>query len=257
MNIGEKITVLRKKKNLTQQDLAVKLYVTDKTVSSWEQNRTEPSLEMLLNLSEILDCNVSYLIYGENTRSDVETEIKIKLTEKEYKELDLFLKENGDFKGESRQVDTYYEPSYRKFIRDEFEKGLSVEEWLRIGVRGNKTILNYKHWYDNKYCDEYEVEIDDAENLDKIFSILGIEKLIVVDKTRKKYMYLEKYEIVLDHVEELGFFCEIEVKKYEKTPLEEYDKLLKIAKSLNLNLEHIDKVGYPYHLLAEKIKTKE
>lgn len=254
MDVGKRITNLRKKKNITQQELAKKLYVTDKTISSWEANRTEPSLEMLINLSEIFDCNMSYLVYGKTRRSDIETEIKIKLSEKEYKELDLFLKENANSKGETKQVDTYYEPSYRKFIHDELDKGLSIQEWLRIGIRGNKTILNYKNWYDNKYCDEYEVEIDDAKNLDKIFHILGIEKLIIVDKMRKKYMYLDKYEISLDYVEKLGYFVEIETKKYDSNPLEEYDNLLKIAKSLNLNLENIDKVGYPYHLLREKIK---
>lgn len=249
MNIGKRIANLRKKQKMTQEQLAEKLFVTDKTVSSWESNRTEPNLEMLISLSKILDCDVSYLIYGDNVKSDVETEIKIKLSEKEFKELHLFLKENADFQGKSRQEDTYYEPMYRKFINDQFEKGLSVLEWLRIGVRGNKKILNYKHWYDNKYCDEYEIEIDDAHNLDKIFKVLGIEELVVVDKIRNKFMYLNKYEIALDQVKELGYFVEIEVKEYESTPLEEYDSLLKVAKGLHLPLENLDKVGYPYHLL--------
>lgn len=31
------VTELRKKKNLTQKDLAEKLYVSDKTVSKWER----------------------------------------------------------------------------------------------------------------------------------------------------------------------------------------------------------------------------
>ena len=31
------VTKLRKKKNLTQKDLAEKLYVSDKTVSKWER----------------------------------------------------------------------------------------------------------------------------------------------------------------------------------------------------------------------------
>ena len=57
-----------------------------------------------------------------------------------------------------------------------------INEWLRIGERGNKTILNYKNWHDNMYCDEYEVEIDNSENLDKIFNIIGLEKIAVVDK---------------------------------------------------------------------------
>ena len=62
-------------------------------------------------------------------------------------------------------------------------------------------------------------------------------------------MYLDKYEISLDFVKELGYFIEIEVKKYDKDPIGEYGDLIKLAKELNLNLNNIDKRGYPYHLI--------
>lgn len=80
MSIGQRIKVLRKKKGITQLDLANKLFVTDKTISSWESNRTEPGLELLVKLSDLLDCSVGYLIYGDNPKSVVETEIKFKIT---------------------------------------------------------------------------------------------------------------------------------------------------------------------------------
>lgn len=244
MTLGTRITNLRKKEKLTQTNLAKKLYVTDKTISSWETNRTEPNLEIIIALSEIFNCSISYLIYGEIKKNDIETEIKIKLKEEEYKNLELFMKRNANFINETNQLDTYYEPTYRSFTNKD-----QITEWLRIGIRGNKKIINYKNWYDNKYCDEYEVEIDDDKNLDKIFNILGLKKLTVVNKTRNTYLYLNKYEIALDYVEKLGYFVEIEVKKYDKPIMEEYDNLLKLAKSLNLNLNNIDKKGYPYHLI--------
>ena len=84
MNYGERISMLRQNKNITQKELASRLYVTDKTVSSWELNRTEPSLEMIIKLSEILECSASYLLYGGNIKDNVEMEIKIRLTKKEY-----------------------------------------------------------------------------------------------------------------------------------------------------------------------------
>ena len=244
MNIGKRINYLRKKEKITQLDLANKLFVTDKTISSWESGRTEPSLEMLIKLSEILDCNVGYLIYGDNPKTDIETEIKIRITKTEYEELISFMQNNAKFIKENNQLDTYYQPTYRKFLNDN-----EVNEWLRIGHRGNKIILNYKNWHDNMYCDEYEVEIDNSENLDKIFSALGLEKIAIVDKKRKTYMYLNKYEIALDYVKDLGYFIEIEVKEYSKKPSEEYGDLLKLAKSLNLNLDNIDNRGYPYHII--------
>lgn len=244
MSIGDRICKLRKNKGFTQLDLANKLFITDKAISSWEQNRTEPSLEMLVKISEIFDCSIGYLVYGDNPKSSVETEIKIKISEKDYKRLLNFMTQKAQFIKESNQVDTYYQPTYRKFLNDK-----EVNEWLRIGERGNKTILNYKNWHDNMYCDEYEVEIDNKDNLDRIFKILDLEQIAVVDKKRIIYFYLEKYEISLDFVKDLGYFIEIEVKKYTKSPIDEYSDLLKLAKNLDLNLDNIDKRGYPYHII--------
>lgn len=246
MNLGNRIANLRRRKKWTQNDLANKLFVADKTISSWESNRTEPSLETIIKLSELLDCSASYLIYGDTEKNNIETEIKIKITKDEYKNIELFLNNNASFLRETKQVDKYYQPTYRKFLKDSDEM---VNEWLRIGIRGNKKILNYKNWYNNMYCDEYEVEIDDDDNLDKIFKVLGLEEIALVDKIRKTYFYLNKYEIALDYVENLGYFIEIEVKKYDEQALQEYDKLLKLAKDLNLNLDYIDKRGYPYHFI--------
>lgn len=247
MNLGERISNLRKSKKMTQQDLANKIYVTDKTVSSWESNRTEPGLEIIVKLSEIFDCSIGYLIYGDNIKSDVETEIKIKLSKNEFDELNDFMNEKAKFINENRQVDTYYQPTHRKFLKKEL-----TNEWLRIGIRGNKKILNYKNWHSNMFCDEFEVEIDNSENLDKILKILGLEIICVVDKVRKTFLYLDKYEIALDHVKELGYFIEIEVKKYSGEPIEEYDELIRLAKKMGLNLDNIDKRGHPYNLIYNK-----
>ena len=73
MNIGKRLNKLRNMKNITQLELANILFVSDKTISSWESNRTKPNLEMLVKLAEILSCNVGYLIYGDNSKDNVET----------------------------------------------------------------------------------------------------------------------------------------------------------------------------------------
>lgn len=247
MNVNERIINLRTTKKLSQRELAKKLYVSDKTISSWESGRTEPSLEMIIKLSEIFECSISYLIYGSNDDSDVETEIKIKLTKEEYQNLDSYLNNNAVFVKDSNQIDTYYQPKYCKFITNDDKP---IKEWLRIGKRGNQVILNYKNWYDC-YCDEYEVEINDDKSLEKIFNALNFEKIAIVDKKRKIYLYQDKYEFSLDNVKNLGYFVEIEIKKYTSSVLEEYDNLIKLAKRLNLNLDNIDRRGYPYYLLKK------
>lgn len=248
MNLGLRLKELREKKKWSQNDLASKLFVSNKTISSWESNRTEPNLELIVKLSEVLECSASYLIYGDIPKNTIETEIKIKISASLYATLDTFFQKNARFLTESTQKDTYFEPTHRPFLK---EKGQMINEWLRIGERGNKKILNYKNWHNNMYCDEYEVEIDNSQNLTQIFTILNLKKIAEVQKSRKSYLYQDKYEVSLDKVERLGHFIEIEVKKYDTTAYSEYDKLLKLAHDLNLNLNNIDKVGYPYHFIYQ------
>ena len=251
--LGERLLKARKEKKLSQAELGEKIFVSDKTISSWESNRTVPDLDTLAKISVLLEVRITDLLYGNNLRNDIETEIKIKLSDIEYKNLKLDLDRNGKFLKEIHQKDTYYSPKFRDFLAHEYPY-----EWLRIGQRGNQIIVNYKHWYPegtkiNTHCDEYEVEIDDATNMDKIFKVLDLEVIAVVDKMRKKYMYKNKYEVSLDYVESLGYFIEIEVKNYSKDALIEYDELIKLARDLKLDLSKLDKRGYPYHLLYEDL----
>ena len=64
MSLGKRIAEARKQKNLSQKDLAEILFVSNNTISSWETDRAEPSLELLVKLSEILCCSISVLIHG-------------------------------------------------------------------------------------------------------------------------------------------------------------------------------------------------
>lgn len=63
--IGKFIAENRKKKNMTQQDLANLLNVGSKTISRWETGRHMPDLSMLLPLSEELEVSVHELLLGE------------------------------------------------------------------------------------------------------------------------------------------------------------------------------------------------
>lgn len=63
--VSKNIRKIRTAKNLTQEDLAQKLFVTRQTVSGWENGRTQPDIETLCKLSEIFGVPVEDLIYGE------------------------------------------------------------------------------------------------------------------------------------------------------------------------------------------------
>ena len=64
MNIGERITVLRKEKNISQAELAKRMNVSRQAVSKWEQGASSPDTERLIQLAEILGSEVEYLATG-------------------------------------------------------------------------------------------------------------------------------------------------------------------------------------------------
>ena len=68
--IGKFILECRKEKKLTQQELAEKLGVTDKSVSNWENGRNMPDLSLFKPLCETLDISVNDLISGEKIAQD-------------------------------------------------------------------------------------------------------------------------------------------------------------------------------------------
>lgn len=62
MSIGENIRTLRKRNNITQEELGKILNVSDKTVSSWEIDRTEPSIGMVYKMASYFGCKLSDLV---------------------------------------------------------------------------------------------------------------------------------------------------------------------------------------------------
>ena len=57
----------RKKKNLSQLELADMLNITDKAVSKWERGLSKPSSSIMLELCKILGISVNELLIGEKT----------------------------------------------------------------------------------------------------------------------------------------------------------------------------------------------
>ena len=67
MNLGEKIFKLRKEKGFSQEVLAEKLGTTRQAVSKWENNQGFPETEKLMQLSNIFEVSVDFLLKDEKT----------------------------------------------------------------------------------------------------------------------------------------------------------------------------------------------
>lgn len=68
--LGEMISSLRKEKNMTQNDLAEKMNVTDKAVSKWERNLSCPDVNSIPKLAEILGVSVEELLNAQTKQDD-------------------------------------------------------------------------------------------------------------------------------------------------------------------------------------------
>ncbi len=65
VKIGNYLRQLRKEKGLTQEQLAQRLHVSDRTVSRWETGVNLPDLDILLKLSEFYGVGVQELLEGQ------------------------------------------------------------------------------------------------------------------------------------------------------------------------------------------------
>ena len=61
MNLGNKITELRKQNNLSQEELAEKVGVTRQTISKWELEETTPDINQAKKLSNIFNISLDEL----------------------------------------------------------------------------------------------------------------------------------------------------------------------------------------------------
>lgn len=79
MNLGNKIMILRKKNNMSQEELSEKVGVTRQTISKWELEETTPDIMQAKKLSEIFKVSLDELT-GNNVNNIIVE--KISNTEK-------------------------------------------------------------------------------------------------------------------------------------------------------------------------------
>ena len=58
---SERLKELRKKNNLTQQELADKVGTNRVNVTKWETGMTEPRIESLIKLADLLEVSIDWL----------------------------------------------------------------------------------------------------------------------------------------------------------------------------------------------------
>ncbi|GAA2451769.1 class IV adenylate cyclase [Actinomadura vinacea] len=165
-------------------------------------------------------------------------------------------------RGESRQVDVYFNHPARDFLADDV-----VSEWLRLRVDEPEdgpavASINFKQWLplgaaEATHADEYESQIADRGAVSLLLGALGFTEMVTVDKRRQRWLLAggpARVEIAIDEVAGLGAFVEFE---YDGDgDLDEADaaitKAVEAVTSGGVALGERDRRGYPYLLLGRE-----
>lgn len=86
-SIGQFIAALRKANGLTQQDVANRLNISNKSVSRWERGECYPDLSLIPALAEMFDVTCDELLKGERINKNQQTEKSYIKIEKQIKTL--------------------------------------------------------------------------------------------------------------------------------------------------------------------------
>lgn len=81
MTTGEKIAFLRKKADLTQEQMAEILGVSRQSVSRWEIDMAFPETDKLIKMSKLLHCSIDYLLNTEGNLPDDKNDPELSIVE--------------------------------------------------------------------------------------------------------------------------------------------------------------------------------
>lgn len=238
-SLGEKIKNIRISNNLKQSELADILHISEKTISSWENNRTTPDLNMIYKISNYFKKSFYYLISDDYINlNNNEIEIKLKVDKSEYERILNLVKNTAKYKNTVKQTDTYYS------LKDK-------NSWLRTRNENGKCIFNLKKKINNSHYEKYDVLIDNLNNLNKILQELNVNELGTIVKERTTYVYKNKYEFSFDNVESIGLFIEIEVINQIDNFEKDTYNLLNLMKELKIDLNMIERRKYIDYLVKD------
>lgn len=81
MTLGEKISSLRKRHKLTQEQFAKKIEITRSALAKYETNKAEPDIKTLTKIANFFEVSVDYLL-GREQHSGAQIDIKEALENK-------------------------------------------------------------------------------------------------------------------------------------------------------------------------------
>ena len=150
-NLGERIKQLRLSSKMTQSSLAEKLFVSDKVISKWEKGKSIPDVDILLDLSEIFDISIEYLLTGKSRKTKVKGE---RVVYKDDGSVDYYIGEDGDRLFNRDEVTIILRKRLERYQNNLFESyGVASMDEL------NRIISRY-YYMENAFLDAINMTTD-------------------------------------------------------------------------------------------------
>lgn len=167
--IGSFIREKRKEKGFTQEELANRLFVTEKAVSKWETGRGIPDISLLVPLAQELGVEVSEILGGEVKSAEVERVIEYAKTNKKFK---------SDWKFLFSIVCILLSVlTFLSYLRFEYDPRIEVNYFIRLGFLVVASVLVF---LGNKmYSDHFVETLEDKRRTER-FSMMVLFLYYVV-----------------------------------------------------------------------------
>ena len=156
--------------------------------------------------------------------------------------------------GIKKTFDRYYFDPLRTNLKLNSDNKLM--ECCRIRLKNEICSVAYKiDVYEKEiwqYSDEFETEANDFDSMEKIFQNLGLKELVTIDNSKHTFLK-DNFEIVIEEVQGLGNFLEVEwmEKDSTKTVKEIKTDIFNFIKSLGLNVGSELNSGKPELMLLK------
>lgn len=174
LEFGQTIKAKREQKGLTQKQLGQLLYVSDKTVSRWENNQIYPDITMLLDISKVLEIDYQELIEG----SDYIEKKKAK------QEQQLKRKKKGLLYFTAFMICVFLISSHyilkEKKIEETCIDYIVSKKWNEIGMTD---AIEHEIFHVSHYISDYEK--------DRIIAYLDVDHWIRIDMLPKDAMHID------------------------------------------------------------------
>ena len=213
--IGKFIVECRKRKNLTQMQLAEKLNITDRAISKWERGKGMPDTSIMLDLCKELGISVNELLSGE----------MIEMNDYDKKTEELLL----EIKNKTTTYSKTEDLEYALLISD-LNKVIAIEFNKKGEVLSRSSLL----------LDEEDEVLEEVEYLEiqpikyKVISTYKTNYTLTrLEQKKKKYLLKEMDTLYQENnISKLTFLYE---EIFPKDELSLYDKYLKLKEDIEDN----------------------